>query len=353
MNNLLRPQIILESTGALGDTVIATALIPALDAAGFETGHICSPTTFPLWHGLPHASAYYSDGSLPAHALVVNLCDYLSLLPHTTKPYKHLCAYMRLYLSARLADQGIFLSLPHVSQDHVQVHLSLEEWLWGKQVVKQLSQADHGKPVLVLAPCATTNNRWLDPLTVAAVAASVRTFCVPVLLDPLPAPYQNLNIQRLGTSDLRRVAALLGVVDGFISVDSGPFHLAVAARQGVTSELKEQLKMNARLQSVILIVGSSHPAVISYRDVQTLFSPGECPISPCGMHGYGTIEVQRKAIGRPVYVHPKNTSGCIYADYPSQVTTRCMRGVSVPHIVEAVNIALNNCREGGSSCRFK
>lgn len=347
MKNTLRPQIILKSTGALGDTVLATALIPTLDAIGFDTGHVCSPMLFPLWQGLCHAYSYHSDDHLPSHALVVSLQDYLALFPHTTKPLKHLCAYMHLRLRERLAEQGISLPLPDVSCDQVQLQLSLEEWLWGMQVVKQLSQANKGKPVIVLAPCATTNNRWLDPLTVGEIVEKVQAFCVPVLLDPLPIPYHDLNIQCLGFSDMRRVVALLGAVDAFIGVDSGPFHLAVAARQGMTQEIKEQLKINASLQSVILIAGSSHPAVISYRGVQTLFSPGDCPIAPCGMHGYDDIEVHRKVLGRPVYTHSKNTSGCIYADYPSQVTTKCMRSVSVQQVVEATKVALNSRYQAG------
>ena len=293
MKNILRPQVILKSTGALGDTVLATALIPVLDAVGFDTGHICSPILSPLWQGLRHAYRYHSDDHLPSHALVVSLRDYPALLPHTTKPLKHLCTYMHLRLRERLAEQGVSLALPDVSRDQVQLQLSLEEWQWGLQVVKHLSQANKGKPVVMLAPCATTNNRWLDPLTVGEIVEKVQAFCVPVLLDPLPTPYHDLNIQCLGFSDVRRVAALLGAVDGFIGVDSGPFHLAVAARQGMAQEFKERLKINASLQSVILIAGSSHPAVISYRGVQTLFSPGNCPIAPCGMHGYADIELHR------------------------------------------------------------
>src|SRR4051812_17359492 len=98
MKQLSRTQIILQSTGAIGDTVIATALISALNAIGFDTGHVCSAKTFSLWHGLNHAYAYKSDTSFPLDAIAVNIRDYQFLLPHTTKPFKHLCEYMRLRL---------------------------------------------------------------------------------------------------------------------------------------------------------------------------------------------------------------------------------------------------------------
>src|ERR1043165_395614 len=111
MNQQTRAQMILQSTGAIGDTVIATALIPALSAIGFDTGHVCSTTTLPLWHGLNHAHAYKLDASFPPYAVVVNIRDYQFLLPHTTKPFKHLCEYMRLQLLQHLTEQGYHLAL--------------------------------------------------------------------------------------------------------------------------------------------------------------------------------------------------------------------------------------------------
>src|SRR5260370_20164639 len=284
MNQQTRAQIILQSTGAIGDTVIATALIPALNAIGFDTGHVCSTTTLSLWHGLDHAHAYKLDASFPPHAVVVNIRDYQFLLPHITKPFKHLCEYMRLRLLQRLAEQGYHLSLPEVSRDDVKLHLSSEEWLWGLHVVKQISQAHDGKPVIILAPCASTTNRSLGPFTVAEIVEKLQKFSVPVLLDPLPSAYGHLAIERLGSNDLRKVAALLGVADGFLGVDSGPFHLAVAARQGISESFRKMFKVKASLQNLILIAGSSHPAVVGYSGVQEVVAGGQCPIAPCGMH---------------------------------------------------------------------
>ncbi|HEY4036018.1 MAG TPA: glycosyltransferase family 9 protein [Ktedonobacteraceae bacterium] len=335
MKQLPRAQIILQSTGAIGDTVIATALIPALNAVSFDIGHICSKNTFSLWQGLDHAYAYKSEASFPPYAVVVSIRDYQFCLPHTIKPFRHLCEYMRLQLVQRLAGQEIYLSLPKVSCDDVKLRLSSEEWLWGQHVVKQFSQAHGGKPVIILAPCASTINRSLDPFTVAEVVEKLRKFSVPVLLDPLPPAYCHLGIERLGSSDLRKVAALLGVVDGFIGVDSGPFHLAVAARQGITQNIKDMLKVKASLQSIILIAGSSHPAVVSYSGVQEVRAKGGCPIAPCGMHGYDDIQVRRKEFGRSVYTTPKDTSGCIYPEYSYGLTTKCMSSVSVDQVVSA------------------
>jgi hypothetical protein len=60
------------------------------------------------------------------------------------------------------------------------------------------------------------------------------------------------------------------------------------------------------------------------------------------MHGYDDIEVHRKILKRSVYIHAKNNSGCIYADYLSQATTKCMREISVQQVVEAVKDILDS-----------
>jgi hypothetical protein len=93
------------------------------------------------------------------------------------------------------------------------------------------------------------------------------------------------------------------------------------------------LKVKASLQSIILIAGSSHPAVVSYSGVQEVVNGGQCPIAPCGMHVYDDIQVRSKEFGRPIYTPLKDTSGCIYPEYSYGLTTRCMSSVSVDRVV--------------------
>lgn len=51
-------EIILKSTGVIGDLVIASALQKPLNKLGYKIGIVSSKFTLPLWGGLENTSTY-------------------------------------------------------------------------------------------------------------------------------------------------------------------------------------------------------------------------------------------------------------------------------------------------------
>src|SRR3989338_1568345 len=98
------PPVILLSTGAIGDMVIASALAAQLYQRDIPHGIVSSGFTLPLWKhfGFATTYAYGPDTSipeLPSDAVVVDIRRYLRHFPHSsflpgTERKGHLCEWM-------------------------------------------------------------------------------------------------------------------------------------------------------------------------------------------------------------------------------------------------------------------
>jgi len=76
----------------------------------------------------------------------------------------------------------------------------------------------------------------------------------------------------------------------------------------------------------------------------TIFSGKVCEIAPCGAHEYYSLDGYANLFGKDFYAsadHVKDKSGCIYQDFPTRETARCMESVNPNEVIEKIRDYLN------------
>ena len=331
----IKPTIILKSTGAIGDAVIASAVQDALNQAGYNAGLISAGFTLPLWHGLDGVDnrlLFDSKQDPPIYNSenVIDISNYLSRLPHSANfpkaremkdVWAHLCKWMGLVVEW---EKDLELN---VSRDNVRVVLTPEEAEWGRNQIYELSKANGNKPVVVISPNSGTKNKSLSSKTVDEVVRGLDGKAVSYLLEPVPEMYSSVLAGRIGNKDLRKVAALLWATDAYIGADSGPLHIVAGSLQGTPDDLSYRLEVNHSLSKIVVALGSSNPGVVAYKDNRIVFAHGGCPVAPCGAHGYYPVEKYGEHFKRtfvPTAEPAKDKSGCIDINYPNEQTALCL-----------------------------
>ncbi|MEK6859226.1 MAG: hypothetical protein AABX54_00275 [Nanoarchaeota archaeon] len=335
--------IVLKSTGAIGDLVIASALPVALNKMGYHTGVISKGFTLPLWKGLDNVSMFADEKQVPEGSQVVDISDYLSNFPNsrilpTTYTGKlserngHLCEWMAY--SVFLKSGVVF----RASRDDVRIMLTDEELRAGGQKIDDIAKENNGKPVVVIAPYSTTKNKNIPKKALEQIVRGVSGFAVPCLLEPFSQEQYIEGTKPVGDKDLRVASAILYNADAYIGVDSGPLHMINATRQGVSFADGTKPKRD----NIIAALGSSDPDVVAYADNRIIRTTGGCPISPCGAHGYWPVEKYGEEFRRVFYNsgNEKDKSGCIYGNYSQLDTAQCLESVNPEEVVEAVRNVL-------------
>ncbi|MBI2546809.1 hypothetical protein HYV81_06545 [Candidatus Woesearchaeota archaeon] len=346
-----RPTVILKSTGAIGDAVIASAVQHALHQTGYNVGLISAGFTLPLWHGLEGVdnSLLFDSKQDPPQfpqEKVVDISNYLAQFPHSVQfpkssemkdVWAHLCKWMGLIVEN---ERNIPLD---VSRDNVRVVLTPEEAEWGRNQIYDLSKANGNKPVVIISPNSGTKNRSLPSDTVDTVVKGLEGKAISYLLEPVPEMYSSVLAGRIGNKDLRKVAALLWAANAYIGADSGPLHIAAGSLQGTPEDLSYRLEVNHNLSKIVVALGSSNPDVIAYKGNIIVFAHGGCPVAPCGAHGYYPVEKYGEHFKRtfvPTAEPVKDKSGCIYNNYPNEQTALCMQSIPAGAIIANVRGAL-------------
>jgi hypothetical protein len=334
--------IVLKETGAIGDLVIASAVLVSLEKAGFKTGIISKGFTLPLVKGIfsEEIGLYTDEKDVPTDSFIIDISDYLKEFPHTRmlpSEYSgaegrlaHLCEWKAYALFQK---SGIKV---HASRDDVRIILEEDELAEGLEKVYKISAENGHKPVVMLAPYSTTINRNMSRSTLEKVVEGISDFSIPCLLSPhLPERYISGTIP-LGDENLRKAAAILYAVDACVVSDSGPLHIVNGVIQG--EGLKEKLIINKRTDKVIAVLGSSSPAVVTYKGNRIIQSRNACPIIPCGAHGYFPIEGYSDEFQVKFYRtgNEKDKSGCIFPDYSESASSRCMESMSAKEIVDKI-----------------
>lgn len=312
---MAREGLQIQSTGAIGDAVIALGVRQGLIDQGYNVRLISAPHTLPLW---PETEATDQDQ-------ILDIRNYLAQFPHTTKytpdRYGHLCEWM-----ARLCSLQLGLEI-QASRDNVRIPLSRDEINHGREIIRS------DKPVVVLAPVSNTKNRNIPVATVLEIARGLDNAATTCLLAPIPDQYADLGLTVVGSKDLRIAAAALLAVDAIVTVDSGPLHLAAAAIQGNLDA------KGANPEKLVVVLGSSHPNVVSYEGNQIVQGGQEvCQIAPCGIHGYYPNSEYSQELGYPVFSTglEKDKSGCIMPNYGQVETASCMMTIDPNEITQKV-----------------
>lgn len=342
-------EVVLISTGAIGDVVLASALQKSLNDAGYHTGLVSAGFTLPLWRGLENVSVYAfgenkSVPALPENAIVANLGDYLSNLPYAnmipesftgekSKGLNHLSEWMAYALYAKT---GLNF---RATRDNVRIVLDREEVVFGREEVQSLAKMHEAKKVVVISPYSSTKNKNLPRVTLEKLVEGIKDVAVPCLLTPYAENQKITGTVPIGNKDLRKATAILLAAHAYVGVDSGPLHMLMGAIQGTP---KENLipGVNADPRKVVISLGSSGLLAVAYKNNLVVSATGDCCVAPCGVYGYAPLELHDKVLGRRFYPTAKDKSGCIFEDYELFDTAPCMEAISAEEIIEDVRAAL-------------
>ncbi|MBI1833762.1 MAG: hypothetical protein HYR90_02960 [Candidatus Andersenbacteria bacterium] len=143
--------------------------------------------------------------------------------------------------------------------------------------------------------------------------------------------YDGVKIPRLPALPVDMLPALFTVADAVVVPDTGPFHIAAAAR---AYSADRGYGNCGQFASVMLVCGSSNPFALLYAGNDAVGPVRHsCPIAPCGAHGYPGQETFIRGSGHSVYPLEKG-SACIFQDYlePPHLAP-CMKETPAEEIV--------------------
>lgn len=336
-------EIVLKSTGAIGDAVIASALVPRLNTQGYDVGLISDPHTLSLWEGIPRTRTYPQD---PFNGNpIYDLSGYLNNRPHSTNlPSDFSTDHERPgHLSEWMAYELLLQSETiHVtpSRNNVQIRLTEEEVRMGNSIIQKISGAYRNKPVVIFAPYSTTKNRNIPKSSLEEIASGISSFAVSCLLQPFSETQSVETMISIGDNNLRLASAIIAASHAYVGVDSGPLHMINAVLQGTDPNLLDELDY-ARKDKIIALFGSSHPDVVGYEGNRIITgSRKECGLElPCGLHGYTSDS--RAWNGKSTFSTSSDRSLCILSQYPESETSSCMASIDPEEVIETLKIILD------------
>lgn len=340
------PQVILLSTGAIGDMVIASALAAQFYQQDIPHGIVSQRFTLSLWDHFGFATTYAYEANkavprLPPGAFIVNISTYLRHFPHSsflpeTERKGHLCEWMAVDAVGDCNSLEEILDVASVSRDDVQVFLEKEEIQAGLDWVVALQKEHGNKPVVIISPYSTTVNRNIGKQRLDEVVYGLRDVVVPCQLTPIPEQGAITGAIPVGDDDLRKVAGLLLAADAYLGVDSGPLHMVNGVIQG-TEWYGHNLAAQRNKGKVFLVLGSSAPEVVAYKGNSIITAPVRvCDVAPCGAHGYVAPAAYGQRFGRTFHPSPTDKGGCVFQDHHYKDTASCMTAVPSEQIIEAV-----------------
>ncbi len=352
------PAVILLSTGAIGDMVIASALTAQFYQRNIPYGIVSSGFTLPLWKHFGNATTYAygfdkAVPDLPAEGFVVDIRNYLRHFPHTeflpgTERKGHLCEWMAveavhdqnvlddLLRVGSVSDRDKELGITPVSRDDVQIFMLEEEIQAGLEWVAALQREHGNKPVVILSPYSTTMNRNIGKQRLDEIVYGLKDSVIPCQLMPIPKDGSITGAIPVGSNDLRAVAGLLLAADAYVGVDSGPLHMVNGVIQG-TGWYGHNLQPQRRKDKVFVVTGSSASEVVAYQGNSIIQAPvSVCDVAPCGAHGYVAPEAYGERFGKQFHASPRDKGGCVIPDHHYKDTAPCMTAVPSEQIIAAV-----------------
>ena len=270
---MINKNLTLRTFDSLGCSVIATAVINSLKDKFSNLDlevYTKYPDLFINIKGIKIKDVSKKDDNLKFD---IDLRGYIKTRPHNIPPHKPIYIHM-----LELAEKSLSVKLKHFQP---KINLSKKELNWAINKIKS-----YKKPVIwVQSETKSQNKNWFDDYW-------------NVLIKELSKNYDIIDLSKTNFT-LRQSLAITKVCKGGITLDSFLVHGSVAVEA----------------KNVLVLIGSSRKEVVTYPSQKVIYIKSECPIQPCGMHGYGfgcKREDEKLFIG-----HEKTR--CIFDDY------RCMR----------------------------
>lgn len=275
----------------LGCTVMATVLFQSLKD-NFPNSEIIAYSKFPdLLDGLEEINKAIDSNVHNLEKYDIDLRNYLSKRPHNFKPFQHLAVHMIEHAEEQLKDR---LS-GNLRKDYSpRIKLKDDELRHAQEIVKSFSK---GKPVI-----------WLQTKTGSLNKDWPKEYWQK-LINKKSKEYSFIDLSQ-GDYKPRISIAITKFCDGGITLDSFLLHGS----------------KSVDAKNVIAILGSSRPEVVAYPG-QVVIYEINCPVQPCGMHGYGNGCKKRD---EHLFTGHEKTR-CITDDY------RCLRSIAVEKIIQRLD----------------
>ena len=321
MSNNRPKEIHVKVPDALGDTVISTAVMAALSNVIHQDS--------PPWD----IHAYAKNPSLLEMCSLIDVLHPISELPrdgyvsldksldkqpHTTPPFIPLPWCMIDEAESKLQERGLDLKLDHYFKPEIILHD--EELRKSDEELRGLKQMYGKNVVWISTKTSSPNKDWPQEYWKEVIFAAGNDFTFLELLAPEQEPVDEKVVE--GRYGLRETLAVIAAADRGITLDTFTLHAAGALQHYIPH------------QSVIAILGSSNPAVVSYRGFIDLFEKSELTekCQPCGNHGYfsgGKVRELESKLGIPFH----DCSRCTFLE-GSKDEYACMKQVTPGMVID-------------------
>lgn len=305
---------------ALGDTVISTAVMHALGKAYFpDTKLIVHAKNSSLLESCRDIDELHPLSEFPhPRDKYISLDGYLDQMPHTTPPYPHISRCMINEAETELRKQDHDVRL--VRSYKPGIILADEELYKSMDEMRELKEK-YGKKILWISTKTSSPNKdWPQEYWNEVIDAAGKDFTFLELLASEQAPINEKVVE--GRYGLRETLATIAASDVGITPDTFTLHAAGA------------LLIHLPPASVITILGSSRPSVVSYPGFTDLFVKSEKTerCQPCGNHGYfsgGKVRELEHQLGIPFH----KCSRCTFTE-GSEDEYACMKQVTPGMVID-------------------
>jgi hypothetical protein len=339
---MTRKLLVLKSTGAIGDAVIATALYPALLQKNYRMGIMTGRETLALWETLDDAKWYpFEDHPHdPDVPLFADVSGYYGGPMHSAplpsdfdngpERMGHLCEWMAYNVRKQTRVKL------NPSRDDVKVELYREEIESARKEMGRIKKKNGRNPLVLLFPYSAGNNKSLPREALEGVVRGISDFAIPYMFGPVKGGGHIDGLVQDRWPALRQSAAMMYAADAVMCMDSGPLHMTSGVLQGTPAEYSGGL--NVDKSKVVLVVGSSHPEVVGYEGNRVVQSTEGCDLPlPCGAHGYWPVKEYTERFGEAFFKSHDDATGCVNKSYKDKgAEAACMKAIPAESIVAEV-----------------
>jgi len=341
-------RFILESTKAIGDAIIATAVLGEAASQGYVAGIITSPLTYPLLKNLD-IKTYRNWSEVPGGGTRIPLDHrYLNHLPHRFNlPNQQKKGWLGEWMAIDIQDasEGEIILTP--KREDMRISLTCAEIAESYDEKKRISGENGNKQVTQIIANSSSINKNITRETLEKVIKELSgetVFCMTEALGVSEEDkqfYQDLNVVLLKMTDLRRAVGRLHVADAVVTSDTWTLHGAIASRRTGTQLSLSQMGYIPTNKQVIAVLGSSHPLVVGgYEGMTTVTTQHPC--NSCGAHAYNLLELLEDKTGVKYHKLGEDGSGCVWQYAADTQIPPCMKYIKPEDIIDAIRFAFKH-----------
>jgi len=337
-------KFVLESTKAIGDSIIAIAVLSEAVSQGYKAGIITSPLAYPLLKNLD-LETYTSWKEVPYTGTKVPLDHrYLNHLPHVRNlPNKSRKGWLGEWMAVDVQDASDGEIMISPKRNDMKICLTSDEIAEAYDEKRSISSKYMNKPVTNLVITTSSINKNIPRNTLENVIAKLSDETIFCMSEPLGVSdedrqfYKDLGVIILDEKGLRGAVGRLHVADAVVTADTWTLHGAIASRGTGTQFSLKKMGYIPTNKQVIAVLGSSHPQVVAgYEGMKTITT--NFPCSGCGAHAYDLLQLLEDKTGVK-YHDLGDGSGCVHKCAVDSKVPPCMKHIKVKNITSAIEHA--------------